>query len=377
MRRRSIVFGAIPLFLAVGCGPAAPPDPPMNDIAVESVAGTGRSTYDGEGKPAKDSALAVPIDVSFDQQGLALIIDFNNHRVRRVDAAGLISTVLGTGEEAYGHVNELATAFPVHHPSELAIAPDGQWVLAGYHDPRVLRVDASARVRVVAGIGASGDDGDGGDAQLARLDAPSGVAVEADGTTYVADELKHRVRRIDPAGIIHAFAGTGDRGYSGDGGPALLAKFNGPMRLSFDRRARVLYVADAGNHAVRAIDAAGIVTTVAGTGAVGFSGDGGAAAQAKLNRPLDVELLDDGSFLIADSENHRVRRVQADGTIRTLIGTGAPAEASPDHTTADRAGLHTPWGIGVDPEGRLWIADTLHDRVRRVDAALLGGARLR
>lgn len=349
----------------------------MNQLAVESVAGTGRSTYDGEGKPAKESALAVPVDVSFDQQGLPLIIDFNNHRVRRIDAAGLISTVLGTGEEAYGHVNEVATAFPVHHPTELVVAPDGQWFLAGYHDPRVLRVDASQRVRAVAGIGASGDDGDEGDAQLARLDAPSGVAVDTDGTTYVADELKHRIRRIDPDGIIHAFAGTGDRGYAGDGGPALLAKLNGPMRMSFDRRARVLYVADAGNHAIRAIDAAGTITTLAGTGAPGYSGDGGPAAQAKLNRPLDVELLDDGSFLIADSENHRVRRVLADGSIRTLIGTGAPAEASPDQTTADRAGLHTPWGIGVDAQGRLWIADTLHDRVRRVDAALLGGVRPR
>lgn len=376
MSRPSVVSGAIPLLLAA-CAPAAPVDPPMNEVAIESVAGTGRSTYDGEGKAAKDSALAVPIDVSFDREGLPLIIDFNNHRVRRIDAAGLISTVLGTGEEAYGHVNEVATSFPVHHPTELVLAPDGQWFLAGYHDPRVLRVDATQRVRAVAGIGASGDDGDEGDAQLARLDAPSGVAVDTDGTTYVADELKHRIRRIDPDGIIHAFAGTGDRGYSGDGGPALLAKLNGPMRISFDRRARVLYVADAGNHVIRAIDATGTITTVAGTGALGYSGDGGPATQAKLNRPLDVELLDDGSFLIADSENHRVRRVLADGTIRTLIGTGAPAEPSPDQTTADLAGLHTPWGIGVDPQGRLWIADTLHDRVRRVDAALLGGARTR
>lgn len=372
-----MISGAIPLFWFLGCTATPPPSPPMSEVYVESLAGTGHSTYDGDGRPAKDSALAVPIDVSFDLQGLPLIIDFNNHRVRRIDAAGLIATVLGTGEEAYGHVNELATAFPVHHPTELALAPDGQWVLAGYHDPRVLRVDTTARVRVLAGIGASGDDGDEGDAQLARLDAPSGVAVDAEGSTYVADELKHRIRRIDPAGIIHAFAGTGDRGYSGDGGPALLAKFNGPMRMSYDRGARVLYVADAGNHAIRAIDAAGTITTVAGTGAPGYSGDGGAAAQAKLNRPLDVELLDDGSFLIADSENHRVRRVFADGTIGTLIGTGAPAEPSPERTTAELAGLHTPWGIGVDPAGRLWIADTLHDRVRRVDAALLGVVRSR
>ncbi|MFO0725145.1 MAG: hypothetical protein U1E65_15295 [Myxococcota bacterium] len=370
----------LPVALLSACGsavaPPVHPAGPTSMAALDSVAGTGAGAFDGDGKPATSSALYGPVDLSFDAQGRALIIDFNNHRVRRLELDGTLRTVVGTGVEAYGTVNQDASAFPVHHPMEIEVRA-GEWFLAGYHDPRVFRVDSAEKVRVVAGIGAQGNDGDEGDAQLARLDAPSGVAVGDDGAIFVADELTHRVRRVDAQGIIHAFAGTGHRGYSGDGGPAAQAQLNGPLRLRYDHAAHALYIADAQNHAIRRVDAAGIISTVVGTGSPGFSGDGGPADQATLNRPMDLELLDDGGFVIADSENFRIRRVYGDGTIGTLVGSSTTSDPSIEHTTVVQAALHTPWGVSVDSEGHLWIADTFHNRVRRAAPELLDGTKRR
>lgn len=191
----------------------------------------------------------------------------------------------------------------------------------------------------------------------------------------MVDELNHNVRRIDPAGIIHAFAGTSTRGYSGDGGPAVAAALNGPTRLERDPNGD-LYLCDTNNHVIRRIDAGGTITTVAGTGEPGASGDHGPATEAKLYRPIDLLLLDDGSMLIADSENHRVRQVDRSGIIRTIVGTGTAAFGG-DGGAPLEASLHTPWGLAIDAEGALWIADMLNHRVRRVTAGLLEGARRR
>jgi DNA-binding beta-propeller fold protein YncE len=295
--------------------------------------------------------------------------------VRRLDAEGRLSTALGTGEETYGEPNAPAAAFGVHHPLAIAVTAGDEWLVAGYHDPRVLRVDGARRVRVLAGFGGFGDTGDGGAATLAALDAPAGVARDASGHVYVVDELHHRVRRVRPDGVIEAFAGDGTRGYAGDGGPARAAQLNGPMRVAVSPDGAV-FVCDAGNHAIRRVGADGVITTVAGTGAPGFSGDGSDATDAMLYRPLDVALLDDGGFLIADSDNSRVRRVFGDGRIDTLVGTSS-AGFSGDGGPAREARLHTPWGVAVDGEGRVWIADTDNHRVRRVEASALGGARAR
>lgn len=341
-----------------------------------TVAGTDRVGYEGEARLATDSALDVPIAVAFDGAGAALIIDWNNHRVRALVQDGTLVTVLGTGEELYGEPNLPAPEFGVHHPLALTVTAQGEWLVAGYHDPRVLRVDRGRRVRVLAGVGATGDQGDGGAATLATFDAPSGVARAPDGSTRVVDELHHRVRSIGVDGTITAFAGTGQRGYSGDGGPARDAQLDGPMRVVVDPSTGATYVCDTGNHVVRRIEVDGTIRTVAGVGRPGPRGDGGPATEAELYRPIDLVLLDDGGFLIADSENHRVRRVHGDGHIDTVVGLGE-AGFTGDGGPARDARLHTPWGIAVDAEARLWIADTQNHRVRRVEAGLLEGAHAR
>ncbi len=362
---------------AVPAEPLPTPTPSASPLPrISTVAGTDRFGYEGEGQLATDTPLSAPVDVSFDTAGEPLIIDWNNHRVRALLRDGSLATVLGTGAEEYGQANTAATAFGVHHPLALEVTPDGEWLVAGYHDPRVLLVDRGRRVRVVAGFGGAGNTGDGGAATLATFDAPAGVARARDGSTFIVDELHHRVRRVRTDGVIEAFAGDGARGHSGDGGPAREARLDGPLRLVVDRARDEVFICDTGNHAIRKVDAQGTITTVAGAGTPGFSGDGGPATAAELYRPIDLVLLDDGGFLVADSENHRIRRVFGDGRIETLVGT-ATAGFSGDGGPARDASLQTPWGIAVDDEARLWIADTYNHRVRRVEAGLLAGARRR
>lgn len=365
------------LALAAGLVSCAEPDPPPPEGAfIETVAGTGDAAFDGDGRQALETSLYAPVKVGFGSDGRPLIIDWNNHRVRQLLDDGRLLTVLGDGTEDNGDINVLAISFSVHHPLDLELSPDGELLFAGYHDPRLLKVDLSQKVRVVAGFGVNGNYGDGGPATLAWLNAPSGLAIGADGTCWISDELNHNIRKVRPDGMIERVAGTSTRGYSGDGGPALEANLAGPMRIEVDPHNGDLYFADSVNHVVRKIDAAGIITTVAGTGVAGFSGDGGPATSAELYRPIDLQLLDDGSLLIADSENHRIRSVSADGIIQTIIGNGQPGLAG-DGGEPLEASLNTPWGITVDGEGRLWIADTLNHVVRRTSAETLQGARKR
>jgi DNA-binding beta-propeller fold protein YncE len=356
----------------LACGEA--PIPPTG-ARIHTVVGTGEAAWDGDGRIGTETALYAPIKVLLGPRGRMLVLDWNNHRLREIQDDGTIVTVLGTGIELGGDVNALSIAFSIHHPFDFKLQ-DGQLYFAGYHDPRLLKVDQTDHVRGVAGLGAFGNTGDGGPAGLATFNAPTGVAAGPDGRCWISDELNNNVRYVDEDGIIHPFAGTSSPGYAGDGGPAREALLKAPSRLERDANTGDIYLVDSGNHAIRKIDAAGIITTVAGTGAVGSDGDGGPATSARLYLPRDLVLLDDGSFLIADAENHRIRRVGADGIITTIAGTGAAGHAG-DGGPAAQAELNTPWGIAVDPEGRLWIADTINHRVRVAEPELLGGARPR
>jgi DNA-binding beta-propeller fold protein YncE len=363
------------LLAVAACGPADPPPGPDGPI-IETVAGTGEAAFDGDGKPARQTALYAPIKVAFDRDGRPLIVDWNNHRVRKILADDRVITILGNGFEDGGEPNSLAIGFSVHHPFDFELSAGGELFFAGYHDPRVLKIDTTDRVRLVAGLGTNGQAGDEGPAALALLNAPSGVALAPDGTVYVSDELNHSIRRIDPAGLIHKVAGTSTTGgFSGDGGPAILARLFGPTRIERDPNGD-LYFCDSVNHRIRKIDAAGNIETVAGTGEPGFSGDGGPAKDAELYIPKDLVLLDDGSILIADSENHRIRKVDPNGVITSIVGTGEAAFTG-DGGRPDRATLDTPWGVSVDAEGQIWIADYLNHSIRRVSKELLGSVRVR
>jgi hypothetical protein len=335
------------------------------------MAGTGQSVFDGDGKPARLTSLYYPFDIAFDAADRPLIIDWNNLRLRRIASNGIVSTIMGRDFEAPPTEGALAVDTPLHHSSDVELDMTGNLYVAGNHSPVVFRVGADDRVTIVAGTDQAGYDGDGGPARMAKLTTPYGVFPDADGGVYIGDAGAHVVRYVDGAGMIRTVAGTGPvlgtraGGYSGDGGPAVAAQLNGPTRLRLDGEGNLL-ICDTNNHVIRKVDGAGVITTIAGTGTFGFSGDGGPAAAAQLNTPYDLRVADDGDVYIADSGNNVVRRIDhATGIISTVVGTQTAGFAG-DEGDAGACELKFPVGIELADDGSLWIADTFNQRVRRV-----------
>ena len=218
------------------------------------------------------------------------------------------------------------------------------------------------RIETLAGDGSSGHSGDGGPAAKARVDSPQGAAIGPDGSFYFADWGNHRIRRIDPAGVITTVAGSGRAGDKGDGGPALKAELHQPHRVILGPDGS-LYISDQNNHRIRKVRPDGVIVTVAGNGTGGDSGDGGPAIQAQLNLPRSVAAAPDGTLYIADTYNHRIRKVAPDGVITTLAGTGHAGDAG-DGGPAAKAQLHGPQELVLARDGRLFIADQLNHRIR-------------
>ena len=223
---------------------------------------------------------------------------------------------------------------------------------------------AQATITTFAGTGVPGFSGDGGPAVQAQLNLPGDVAVDGAGNVYVADTNNHRIRKVDPSGTtatITTIAGTEESGFSGDGGAAVQAQLNLPHGVAVDGSGNV-YIADTNNHRIRRVDSSGTTTTIAGTGVSGFSGDGGAAVQARLNSPHGVAVDGSGNVFIADTNNHRIRRVDSSGTITTIAGTGVSG-FSGDGGPAVQAQLYLPHGVAVDGFGNVYIADTNNHRI--------------
>jgi sugar lactone lactonase YvrE len=232
----------------------------------------------------------------------------------------------------------------------------------GPGDDTVRKVDPDGTITTFAGTGEYGFSGDGGPSTKARLYSPSAVAVDREGNLYISDGGVYRIRKVDKSGVITTFAGTGEAGYSGDGGPATSARLTGPGQITFDDRGN-LFLAD--EFSVRKIDPSGTITTVAGTGQAGFSGDGGPATEAKFEAN-DLALDREGNMCIADTENNRIRKVDKDSIIHTVAGTGKEGYSG-DGGPATKAALNLPTGIALDGEGNLFIACHHNSRVRKVD----------
>lgn len=215
-----------------------------------------------------------------------------------------------------------------------------------------------------AGTGIPGYHGDGEPAEQARLNWPRDVAVDASGALYIADTLNHRIRRVGPDGVITTVAGVGQCGHSGDGGPAIGARLAAPRGVAVAPDGSV-YVSDTENHCVRRITPDGIIHTVAGTCQAGDGGDDGPAVRAQLSWPAGIAIAPDGSVYVADSGNDRIRRLHLDGSISTVAGTGRAAWEG-DGGPAVAASLSCPRGVTVGPDGTLWIGDTENHRVRRI-----------
>jgi sugar lactone lactonase YvrE len=226
-------------------------------------------------------------------------------------------------------------------------------------------IDETGVITTIAGTGIPGFDGDNGTAEEAQLNKPKGICVDAAGNIFVADTYNHRIRKIDNNGMMTTIAGTGGSGFSGDNGLATNAQLYYPSGLDIDDSGN-LYISDTYNHRIRKIDASGLITTIAGTGSAGVIGDGGLALDAEFNLPHGVKVDDSGVLYIADSYNHRVRRMGVDGVITTIAGDGIPRFFG-DEELAIQASLSTPLGVDVDEFGNIYISDTGNNRLRRVD----------
>ena len=340
---------------------------------ISTVAGTGVGGFLGEGGPATEARLNTPTGVAVDAAGNLLIVDQYNHRVRKLTVAtGIISTVAGSGIGDFQGDTGLATAAALQFPTGVAVDSAGAMYIADYYNHRVRKV-AAPTVRpllmtTLAGTGTAGYNGDGA-AIDARVYFPTGVAVDYAGNVYIADQSNDRVRKINTAtGVISTFAGTGIGGYLGEGGPATAARVNNPTGVAVDGAGNV-YIADQYNHRVRKVTVStGVITTIAGTGAAGYLGDGVAAPTAALNYPTAIAVDSAGNVYIADQNNHRIRKVTAaTGLISTIAGNGTAGVAG-DGAAATAAQLNYPNGVAVDPAGNVYIADTNNHRIRKVTA---------
>ncbi len=337
---------------------------------ITTVAGTGKGVHSGDGGSATKAALFFPTDVVVDGTGNLYIADSYNNRVRKVHAgSGIITTVAGAGNGSFAGDGGPATKAAVAEPEGIAVDGSGNLYIADLANSRIREVQAAGGIiTTVAGAGVPAAAGDGGLARKAAV-LPYGLALDRVGNLYIADYYDNQVREVHAAsGIITTVAGTGKSGFSGDGGPAVKAHLAYPEGMAVDGAGN-LYIADSGNNRVREVHAgSGIITTVAGTGKTDFSGDGEPATKATLEVPYDIVVDGSGNLYIADSLNNRVREVHAgSGIITTVAGTGN-TYFSGDGGLAIKAGL-VPEGLALDAAGNLYIVDPANNQVREVHAA--------
>jgi sugar lactone lactonase YvrE len=320
--------------------------------------------------PLAPVSLVHPNGVALDAAGNLFITDIGAHRLLKLDRAGALMVVAGTGVGGYGGDGGPAAKARLFAPHDVVLDAAGNMFVADTYNHRVRRIDRNRIITTVAGNGRAAYAGDGGPAVRASLDNPQGIAVGPDGSLFIADTYNHVVRRVDPKGTITTFAGT-EGGLAGDGGPANRAQLSLPQAVAPAPDGSV-YISDAGNNRIRRVRPDGTIETVlgsgpgAGTAGAGFAGDGGPPAKASIFAAADLRLSPSGDLFISDSGNHRVRRISG-GVITTIAGAGM-AGFGGDGGPALEAALNTPQKIALGRDGSVYIADRANGRVRRVDS---------
>ncbi len=345
------------------------------DGAVSTVARNGTEGFSGDGGPATSAQLFHPESVAVDAAANLFIGDRLNNRIRKVTPDGVIKTVAGKNMSSSGGDGGPATRARLSNPTGVAVDTAGNLFIADAENNRIRKVTPGGVISTVAGNGNRGFSGDGGPATSAQLYRPRGVAVDSAGNLFIADGWNYRVRKVTPDGVISTVAGNGRPGFSGDGGPATSAQLGRPNGVVADTAGNLFITASSSvggtlswfADRIRKVTPGGVISTVAGNGNPGFSGDGGPATSARLFIPEGIALDAEGNLFIADTGNHRVRKVTPENVISTVAGDGRPGfDSDDDGGPATSAQLAAPSGVAVDTAGNLFIADAGNCRIRKV-----------
>jgi DNA-binding beta-propeller fold protein YncE len=344
-------------------------------------AGTGELGTNGDGKHRLETRFYWPFDLEFSPEGVPYFLDWNNHQIRRITAQDRVETVVGVflGDGAPEDADLEAPGAPglevsLNHPTDMQFDKDGNLLFAAWHNHKIRHLDlATGLVHVKLGS-TPGFDADVGTTATVKFSQPKAILYDPEWNLYILDQRNQRVRKVATDGSVTTVAGNGTPGFAGDGELAATAQLmfetggnpepSGGLALDADGN---LYIADSLNHRIRRVEAGtGRIITIAGTGEAGYGGDGGAATSAQLNNPRDLELGPDGRLYIADTENHRIRALDLrTGTIELVAGSGEKGTRG-DVVDPTQADLNRPFGIAFDAQGNLFIADSFNSRILKV-----------
>ncbi|MCD6011340.1 MAG: hypothetical protein K0Q79_1202 [Flavipsychrobacter sp.] len=362
-------------FLAVIVFLANMPVSAQAQLKILTIVGKGDEGYTGDGTMADTCMIHWPEDITFNDSNDMFIADANNNVIRRVDKkTGIIRTIAGSGFRAgtglggFSGDGGPATAARMWYPSGVEVDAIGNVYIADQRNHRIRKVDTFGIITTYAGDGFPGYFGNFGPATAAKLYYPTRLTMDASGNLFFADSGNQRIRKIDAAGIITPVAGNGVKGSLGDGAAAATAELHHPIDIEVDGAGN-LYIADYSNNRIRKIDAGGIISTYAGIGIPGFSGDGGPATAANIYEPSSLAIDGSGNLYFSDLANSRVRKIDAAGIITTIAGNGSPGYNG-DNMNATAAKLWFPEGIAIDSRGQLFVCDKGNNRIRLISGVL-------
>jgi len=331
---------------------------------ISTFAGNGQAGYYGDGGPATLAEVDGPNAVQIDHSGNIYLVDQQNARIRLINTNGIISTFAGNGTVGYSGDGGPATAAEFDQPTVTTFDSLQNIYIVDCNNYRIRKINTSGIITTIAGNGLQGYSGNGGAATLAELSLPSCVIVDDTGNLYIDDAWNNVIRKVNTSGMIEPFAGNNMEGYSGDGGNAMLAELSKPFRIVFDKQWN-MYIADSYNSRIREINSLGIITTIAGNGVASFAGDGGPGTASEIDMPYGLTIDDSGKIYIADTYNNRIREINTSGIISTIAGNGTSGYSG-DAGPCTAAEINWPTGVSLDYRNNLYIDDYYNNRVRKI-----------